>query len=353
VLEAVLVVVLVVLVLYLIYLLRRPIGWVLAAGFLAIALSGPVNALSRRMRRGFAITVVYLGLLLVPVGLAALIVPPIVDQIGNLASNAPEYARDIRNFVNDNERLRDLDQDYDITQKLQEEAAKLPARAGDAAGILSDVGFGIVNSVFTLVTILVLTAFILGSAPRWRAGGMALLPGDRRDRIGRVLDRISSAIAGYVAGALAIAVIAGTLTFVVLTVLDVAFAGPLAVFAGFMSLIPLVGATIAAVIIGVVTLFQDLPTDTIVWAVWAIVYQQIENNLIQPQIQRRTVNVQPFVVLTAVLFGSTLLGVVGAIVAIPVAAAIQIIVHEWVLYRREERELETAVAPPMMPPAPG
>ena len=151
------------------------------------------------------------------------------------------------------------------------------------------------------------------------------------------MDRIARAVAGYVAGAGAIALIAGTLTFIVLTILGVPFAGPLAVLAGFMSLIPLIGATIAAVIIGIVTLFNDFPTDTIVWTVWAIVYQQLENNLVQPQIQKRTVDVQPFVVLTAVLFGSALLGVLGALVAIPVAASIQIIVREWWAWRQEER----------------
>ena len=103
------------------------------------------------------------------------------------------------------------------------------------------------------------------------------------------MERIASAVAGYVAGALSIALIAGTVTFIVLRILGVPFAGPLAVLAGFMSLIPLIGATIAAVLIGIVTLFNDFPTDTIVWTVWAIVYQQLENNLVQPQIQKRTV----------------------------------------------------------------
>jgi predicted PurR-regulated permease PerM len=316
VLEAVLVVVLVVVSLYLLYLLRKPIGWVLAAGFLAVALSGPVNVLAKRMKRGFAITIVFLGVLAVPLLLGAIIVPPIVDQVDNLARDAPRYAADVREFVSENERLRSLDEDYDLTTKLEEEAATIPGRVGDAAGILSDVGFGLINSIFALVTILVLTAFILGSGQRWRDAALKAIPEERAERVRRVLDRIAHAVAGYMAGALAIALVAGLLTYLVLTVLGVDFAGPLAVFAGVMSLIPLIGATIAAVVIGVVTLFQDFPTDTIIWAVWAVIYQQLENNLVQPQIQKRTVDVQPFIVLVAVLFGSTLLGVVGAIVAI-------------------------------------
>jgi len=335
--QAVLVVVGVVLTLYLIYLLRQPIGWVLIAGFLALALAAPVNVLSRRMRRGFAIAIVYLGLLAIPVLLALIIVPPIVTQVDDLARDVPGYAADLREFVEDNERLREIDEDYDITGRIEEEAAKLPGRVGDAAGILGDIGIGLVNSIFAGVTILVLTAFMLGSGPRWRRGLLGLMPGERAERFDRVMDRIAKAVAGYVAGAMTISLIAGTLTFIVLTILGVPFAGPLAVLAGFLSLIPLIGATIAAVIIGLVTLFNDFPTDTIVWVVWAIVYQQIENNVVQPQIQKRTVDVQPFVVLVAVLFGSALLGVLGALVAIPVAASIQIVIREWWTWRQEER----------------
>ena len=327
----------VVLALYLMYLLRQPIGWVLIAGFLALALAAPVNILSRRMRRGFAILLVYLGLLAIPILLALIIVPPIVTQVDDLARDVPTYAADLREFVEENERLREVDQDYDITGRIQEEAAKLPGRVGDAAGILGDIGLGLVNSIFALVTILVLTAFMLGSGPRWRRGLLGLMPSERAERLDRVMNRIAHAVAGYVAGAMTIALIAGTLTFIVLTILGVPFAGPLAVLAGFMSLIPLIGATIAAVLIGIVTLFNDFPTDTIVWTVWAIVYQQLENNLVQPQIQKRTVDVQPFIVLVAVLFGSALLGVLGALVAIPVAASIQIVIREWWAWRQEER----------------
>jgi predicted PurR-regulated permease PerM len=126
--------------------------------------------------------------------------------------------------------------------------------------------------------------------------------------------------------------------------------------AGTFSLVPLVGATIAAVLIGVVTLFSDFPRDTILWTVWAIVYQQIENNLIQPQVQKRTVNVNGFVVLVSVLFGATLLGVLGAVVAIPIAASIQIVIREWWTYRRESLITQDVAPEPGTPgptPAPG
>ncbi|HEX2310141.1 MAG TPA: AI-2E family transporter, partial [Vicinamibacterales bacterium] len=291
----VLTVVCVVVALYLLWRLRKPIGWLLTAVFLATALSPTVNYLSRSMKRGFAIAISYLGLLLVPILLISLIVPPLISEANNFADHVPQYADDVTNYVQDNETLRNLNEDYDITSKLEEEAGKLPNRLGGAAGTLRDIGLGIVNSLFALLTILVMTAFMLGSGRQWTEQVIQSRPPEQRERLRRSLENIASAVSGYVAGALAIAFIAGTATFIVLTILGVPFAGPLAVMAGFASLIPLVGATIAAVLIGVVTVFADFPTDTIIWTVWAIAYQQIENNLIQPQIQKRTVNVQPLI----------------------------------------------------------
>lgn len=333
----VLIVVAVAVVLYLLYLLRRPIGWILIAGFVAVALSGPVNFLHRFMKRGFAIALVYVGLFLVPVLLGLLVVPTVVDQANALADNLPEYAADAREFVNDNETLRGLEEDYDILAKAQEEADKLPGRIDDAAVVLGDIGLGVVDSLFALVTILILAAFLLGSGRRWVDAAISLGPPERAARLRVVLDHIAKAVGNYVAGALLQATIAGVAAYIVMTILGVPFRGPLAVLTGLFSLIPLIGATIAAVLIGIVTLFNDFPTATIVWVVWAIVYQQVENTVIQPQIQRRAVNLHAFAVLVAVLFGSTLLGVLGAIIAIPVAASVQIAIREWWEYRREGR----------------
>jgi len=122
--------------------------------------------------------------------------------------------------------------------------------------------------------------------------------------------------------------------FIVLWVLGVPFAAPLAVIVALFDLIPLVGATLASLLVGVVTLFHGFPLDTIVWTIFTIAYQQIENNVIQPQIQRRAVEIHPFAVLVSVLFGATLFGIVGALLAIPFAASAQIALHEWWEYRQ-------------------
>jgi predicted PurR-regulated permease PerM len=353
--RTVLIVVAVLLTLYVIYLLRKPIGWLLIAMFLAVALSGPVNVLHRRMRRGFAIAIVYLGLLMIPIGIGALIVPPIVTGAEDLAQNAPQYANDVTEFVNENERLQKLNDDYDITAKLQEEAAKLPEKLGDAASVLSDVGLGIVNSIFAVVTILILTAFMLGGGRRWIAAGLRFVPQDRAERAERVIDRSARAVGNYVAGALAQALVAAVTSFIVLKILGIPFAAPLALIVFFFDLIPMVGATIGAIAVGVVTLFGDFPGDTIIWAVWSIVYQQVENNLIQPQIQNRAVDINPFLVIVSVLFGGTLLGVLGALMAVPVAATIQIALREWadlqgIRPRQDDEPPEPPPGPPIEPP---
>jgi predicted PurR-regulated permease PerM len=348
----VLIVVAVAICLYLIYQVRKPLLWLLIAIFLAAALSPPVNWLARRMRRGFAVTIVFLCLLGVPILLIALIVPPIITEGTRFADNVPRYARDVTNFVEDNKRLREINKDYDITSKLEEEAKKLPDRLGGAAGTLRDVGFGIVNSLFALVTILVLTAFLLANGRTWTDRMIATRPPEQRQRLRRSLDRMGAAVGGYVAGALTIAVIAGVATYIVLLILGVPFRAPLAVIAGLFSLIPLVGATIAAVLIAVVTLFENFPTATIIWVIWAIVYQQFENHVIQPQIQKRTVNVQPFITIVSVLFGATLLGVLGALVAIPVAASIQILFREYVDFRTLTLKREPPDEPPPTGPPP-
>jgi predicted PurR-regulated permease PerM len=334
--------------LYLIYLLRKPVSWLLIATFLAVALSGPVNFLQRFMKRGFAITLVYVGLFLIPVGIAAIVIPPIVNGAEDLAQNAPSYAEDVTEYVQDNERLRELNEKYDITQKLEEEAGKLPGKVGDAAGLLRDVGFGLVNSIFALVTILILAAFMLGSGRSWVDAGLRYQPPDRRKRLERVLNRSARAVGNYVAGALAQATLAGVTSYIVLKILGVPFAAPLSLLIFFLDLIPLIGATIGAVVVGVVTLFADFPTATIIWVIYAIIYQQVENNLVQPQIQKRAVEINPFLVVVSVLFGSALLGVMGALVAVPVAATIQIALREYADYK----DIRPHEGPPPPPPAP-
>jgi predicted PurR-regulated permease PerM len=346
VLRVVLVVVLVVLVLWLIYRLRTPLTWIFIAGFVAIALSGPVNWLQRRTgRRGLSIALVYVALILMPILLAAVLIPPIVIELNKLINNLPAYVADLQDFVAKNDTLRKLEDDYNITGELQKQASTLPGKVGDAAGILSDIGLGLVNSVFAGVSILVLSLFMIGSGRRWLDWLAERQGPERGEWLERLFDRTGNAVANYVAGALGQALLAGLLAYVVLLILGVPYAGSLAVVIFLLDLVPLVGATLGAILVGIITLFNDFPTTTIVWVIWSIVYQQLENNVIQPRIQAKAVSVHPFVVLTSVLFGSTLFGVLGALLAIPVAATIQIAIAEYNNFRRPEN-IAAVQAPP-------
>ena len=354
--RTVLIVVAVLLTMYVLYLLRKPISWLIIAAFIAVAAAGPVNVLQRRMKRGFAIAIVYLVIILIPIGLSALLVPPIVGEVEDVANNAPEYAQDVEDYVNKNETLQNLNDDYDITTKLQEEAEKLPERIPDAAGALSDIGVGFVNSIFAAVTILILSVFMVAGGPRWVSGFVEAQRPEHSQRIERTLQRIANAVGNYVGGALLQATIAGVTAFIVLTILGAPFAGPLALLVFFFDLIPVVGATIAAFLVAIVMVFVNFPIALIIWVVFAIAYQQFENYVIQPQIQKRATEIDPFLVLVAVLFGSTLFGVIGAILAIPAAAAILITFSEWRRYLRDSGEGPSAIMPggpgPPTPPPP-
>lgn len=345
--RTVLIVVGVVIGLYIVYLLRQPLGWIVLASFLAVAMSGPVRFFARRMKRGFAIAVAYTLLLLAPILLGLIVVPPFVTGAQDLAKEAPTYAQQARDFADKNPTLRKLEKNYGVLTQLQNEARKLPRKVGTgAATTLSDIGVTLINSIFAGVTILILSIFLLADGGRWVKRWLKSHPEDRAQRLERTLNRIAAAVGNYVAGALVQATIAGVTTFIVLEILGVPFAAPLAVIVALFDLIPLVGATIGALLVGIVTVFSGFPGDTIVWAIWAIVYQQLENNVIQPQIQTRAVNINPFAVLTAVLFGSRLFGVFGALLAIPFAASLQIAFIEWRSWREANRVRAAGIVEP-------
>lgn len=348
VLTATLTVVVVVISLYILYLLRTPLSWMVLAGFIAVTASGPVGFLSRKlnMKRGFAILITYLSFILVPIGLLLIVIPPFVEEAADFVAQIPAYADDLEEYVNKNDKLQELDEQYGIVDRIAEQADQLPAKLGDAAGWLGSLGVGIVNSGFALVTILLLSIFMVSGGRDWINAGLALGPEARAKRVRKMLDGMADAVSGYVGGALLQSAVAGVTTWIVLLLLGVPFAAPLAVIVALFDLIPMVGATIAAVFVGIVTVFADFPVDTIIWTIWALVYQQIENNVIQPRIQSKAVGVHPFVVIVSVLLLGTLFGVIGAILAVPFAASVQILLQEWWHWRREQQQHDLVLGDP-------
>lgn len=342
---------------YLIYLLRTPLLWLVVAGFVAIAASGPVNWLARHMKRGLAIAIVYVAMLLVPIALGAILIPPLVTSAVELVDNLPSYVGDLRDTLQKDPRFEKLDENFDVNQQLTTLAADLSGKVGDAAGALGDIGKALINSIFAGFTIFILSMFMVARGRGWIEGWINNRPPPEAAALGRTVDRVGGAVGGYIGGALLQAFIAGLAAFVVLSILGIPSALFLAMIVAAFDVVPMVGSTIAGVLVGIVTLFGDFPIDTIVWAAFVIAYQQFENYVVQPKIQSRAVEMEPFVVLIAVIFGGALMGVVGAILAIPIAATLQIIYQEWQRFKAEIERIEAEpdelqAIPPDAPPQP-
>jgi predicted PurR-regulated permease PerM len=307
--------------LYVLYLVRSVLGLLMIATFLAVALGPAVDRVARlKLPRAASILAVFLALFLSIFLIGLVVVPPIANEVQAFANNVPNYVNDIRS----NKTLREYDDKYDITKKLESQASSLPSRLGDAAGALQAVTVGVFSTVIQLVTVLTITFFLLLDGGRIANFLLTQVRPSHQHRVRLVSADIYRATGGYVGGALTLATAAGISTYILLSLLNVPFAVPLSVLMAFFDLIPLVGSTIGGVLVAVVTLFADFPQDTIAWVVFVIVYQQFENSVLQPMVYRRAVNLHPLAVITAILIGSKLLGVLGALVAIPIAAAVQI-----------------------------
>jgi predicted PurR-regulated permease PerM len=298
------------------------------------------------MPRGAAIAIVYAGIVLTPLAIGAILIPPLVEAGTDLVNDLPGYAQDLEETFSENETLAEINQDYDLTAKLEGLAEDAAGQLGNAAGTLADIGGGIVSSLFAVVTVLVLSVFLVARGRRWIDELLERRPPREAESVRRALDAMGYAVGGYVGGALAQATVAGIATYIFLEILGIPSPLALAVVIAIFDVIPLVGATIGAIVVGIVIAFAgDFPGDLIAWAVFAVAYQQFENYVVQPRIQSRAVNLDPFIVVIAALFGGTLLGVIGALVAIPVAAAMQIGIREYLRYRREHPEVAPGAPP--------
>jgi predicted PurR-regulated permease PerM len=315
--------------LYFVYLIRDVLGLIGISVFFALAISPAVERLAGiGAPRWLAILGVYLMIGAAIFGIGLLIVPPLVDGIDGLSDDIPGYIDDLR----ENETFRDYDDRYDITSSIEEQASELPTRLGDAAGTLRDVTVGVFSSFIQLFSILVITFFLLIEGKRILEFLYRQMPDQREQRVRQVADDISDAISGYVFGNFVISILAGTVTYVTLTILDVPFAIPLAITFAFFDLIPLVGATIGGILVGIVVAFTSFPVGLIVWLAVLFLYQQVENNMIQPVVYGQAVQIHPLVVIIAILIGAALLGILGALIAIPAAAAVQAAIRDYWAY---------------------
>jgi predicted PurR-regulated permease PerM len=320
-------------VILIIWVARQAITWVLIALFLALALNPAVDALQRRGigRRGAAVAVIYLVALLALIGVSALLIPPLVTQLTDLVDATPRYVNDL---IHGRGPLGFLETKWHLAERIRD-ALRHGGAGGVAAGagttVLS-IGRGIATGLAGTITIAFMTLFMLLEGPAWTERLYALVPADSEPRWRAVGRDIYRTIGGYISGNLFISAIAGTSAALMLLALGVPYALALGLVVAVLDLIPLAGATLAAIIVTLVA-FLDSTTAGVITLVFFIVYQQVENHILQPVVYGRTVQLSPLAVLVAVLIGAELAGVLGALGAIPVAGALQVLLRDWLAHR--------------------
>jgi predicted PurR-regulated permease PerM len=315
---------------YVCWLLRHVLLLGVLAIFLSVALSAPVNLIEHRLRlpRAAAILLVYVLLAGLLVLLALLVLPPLIREFGQFLHAVPRYVRDAQ----DSGLIQQWDEEYGIVAKLESQANHLPSLVAGALDELETVTIGAIERIVELIAILAISFLLLLDAPRLLGFVYREVAPDE-EKARRIARETSAAVGGYVAGVFAVAALAGVVSFFVMTLLGIPYAVPLAVQMAFFAILPLVGSTIGAVVIAAVAAFQGVET-VVIWGLFWIVYQQTETHVLGPLVYRKAVDMSPALVILSVMAGATLLGVLGALLAIPAAATIQILVREWWRGRR-------------------
>lgn len=318
-----------------VWIARGVLTWIVVAVFFALALDPFVSWIERRVRlkRGPAIALAYLVVLIAIVGVGATFVPKLVDEVNGFVDALPGYVQDV---THGRGRLGFLETKYQVVEKVREQvqnggAKKLLGLSGAALSVTKSV----VTVIAAVVTIVVMTFFMLLEGRGWVDRFYSLFPEQTRGRWEKVGQDIYRTIGGYVTGNILISLIAGAAATVVLLAMGVPYAVALGLLVAFLDLIPLAGATIAGVIVTTVAFLHTVPAGIVV-LIFVVVYQQVENHFLQPVIYGRTVQLSPLTVLVAVLIGAELAGVLGALAAIPVAGAIQVILRDQLAHRRHQ-----------------
>ncbi len=322
------------LLLEIVWIARQILVWILIAIFLALALNPAVDWFQRHgvKRRGLATGLTFILVLAGIAALGALFIPTLVDEVNGFIQALPGYVDDITHRRG---RLGFLESKYHVTERVRN-----AVESGGASGVLGLTGTalaitkGIITAIVAAVTITFMTFFMLLEGPVWMERFYGLLPVKSRERWRGIGQQIYLTVGGYVTGNLFISLIAGAASTLVLLLLGVPYAVALGLLVGILDLIPLAGATIAAIIVVTVGFLHSIVAG-IVLIVFFIVYQQIENHILQPVVYSRTVQLSPLAVLISVLIGAELAGVLGALAAIPVAGAIQVLLRAWLEQRRK------------------
>jgi predicted PurR-regulated permease PerM len=316
------------------YLAWHVLTWILIAILLAAALNPAVEAFERRgLSRVWAASVVFLLALLAVTGLGFLVIPPLITQVTDFVEAVPDFIDDI---TAGRGPLGFLQDDYQIVDRIRDAIEE--QGAGGVLGLsepVLDVVRSVVTAVVGVVTVIFLTYFMLLEGPRTIQRFLDLLPEDTRVRYERVGQDIYRTISGYVTGNLLISLVAGIVSAIVLFAVGSEFAIALGLVVAILDLIPLAGATLAAIIVSTVVLIETDWIRCLMVVGFFVAYQQLENHVLQPLVYGRTVQLSPLAVLCAVLVGAELAGILGALIAIPVAGSLLAVGREVLLYRKE------------------
>jgi predicted PurR-regulated permease PerM len=317
---------------------RTTLKWVAAAVFLALALDPAVGLIQRAwpggrpMPRVLAILIVYLLGVAALVFLVLHVFPPIVHDIEGLAHKLPGYVHDFENWADNNKQFQDVNAKYHITAKLTQEGSTLPSHLSSGASTLGSFTVSILEHLLAAITILALTFFLLLDGRGMVARGTGRLPGEQRDRARRIASRVAEVVKAYVSVNLLLAIAAGFLTWGFLEAEGFHLALPLAVLVAFLDLIPLIGLTVGGFAVFGVLMIDGGPGDAIIWLILFLVYQQLQDRVIQPLLYKGgALRVNPAVAIVAVIVGANLAGMLGALLAIPTAASLGVVVDELVL----------------------
>jgi predicted PurR-regulated permease PerM len=322
-----------------IYDIRQVLVWMLVATLLAVALDPAVRWLIRhRWHRGLAALFVTLVALLVLIGIFAALASPLVSEAKGLIEHFPHYVRDV---FSGHSPLASLDQRFHIVDRVHSLSPSTVWKvvSGGGVSILHALSKGATLIVSTITT-LTLMIMLLIEGPRWWRALVGLFPERRRAMVDRIGGRMAHGVGGYVRGNLLISVIAAALAYAALVILGIPYAVPLALTVGVLDIIPLVGATIGAVVC-VLVAFAAGWLPAVVLVIYFVIYQMAENHFVQPIVYSRTVKLSPLVVLLASLIGAVMAGILGVLVAIPLASAVSILIEEI----RTQRAADRAPAP--------
>ncbi len=313
--------------------LSQVITLLVVASFLTLTLNPLVEALGKKgLRRPLSVAIVFAGLVGAFTALGFVVIPPVAQQGGLLADHAPRYLDDLLS----NSFIQDLDGQYHLLGKFQAELQKLVTDGNFMSGLFGGVlgaSKALASGFFAVLTVLVLTLYFLSSLPQVKRAAYGMVPGSRRTRIESLSEEIMRRVGSYAIGQVAVATINAVLSYIMMSIVGIHYAAVLAVVVGVLGLIPMVGATIGAALVCLVAVFDE-PQKAVIALVYYVIYQQLENYVVAPKIMQRTISVPGVITVIAALVGATLAGVLGALLAMPVAAGLLLIYEEVVVPRQ-------------------